>query len=144
MKKIILTLSLILSMSTFVLAGEINDSNFQGTYRLEGQVGNKKGVLIMVIRAGNVFEVARLYDDGHMGQTCDGKYKFEKVNVPDRFDQDLVMKGSQVSCPNDRQKVYEIELNLKSAKTKDLEKGTWGELYSSEERASLIVKIKKQ
>lgn len=125
MKKVLLLLSLGLLASTSSWATEISPGTLVGLYKAQAKVAFTRYYLNLRILDTNDFEIQRTYPDGRKDELCNGKYgivasffsRSEKVMAGKSF------KGT-FTCPSDRSRKVDFNINFSDKKIEDLVKGT--------------------
>ena len=120
-----LSLGVGLLVSTSALATEITPENLVGHYKAEAKVAFTRYYLSLRIIDNNDFEIQRTYPDGRKDESCNGTYSVG----PSLFRKDLQVlvgksfKGS-FTCPSDRSRTNNFNINFGEKKLEDLVKGT--------------------
>jgi hypothetical protein len=138
-KQILTILALMFLFATSVMAADINPTNMVGSYRIEAKALGKIAVFLLHVLPENQCEVTREFSDGHLGKLCNGTYSLSKEGARG---QDLYFR-SVFTCPDDRSIDLILDLNLASAKVRDLEKGTSVQVSSKDLPFAIYGKIKK-
>lgn len=125
MKKVVIMLSLGLLTSTSVWAKEITPETLIGRYKAEAKVAFTRYYLNMRVQDQNEFEIQRVYPDGRKDEVCNGKFTV----APSLFRRDTVVFAGKsfrgkFTCPSDRSKTNDFNINFGDKKIEDLEKGT--------------------
>jgi hypothetical protein len=120
-----LSLGLGLLVSTSALATEVTPENLIGRYKAEARVAFSRYYMNLRVVDTNDFEIQRTYPDGRKDEVCNGKYSV----VASLFRRDLqVLAGKSFkgtfSCPSDRSRSNDFNINFGDKKMEDLEKGT--------------------
>jgi hypothetical protein len=139
MKKVWMVLALGLTWSSNLMAAEINTINMVGNYRIEAKALGKKAVFLLHVLPDSQCEVTREYPDGHQGKLCNGDYQLSREGSRG---QNLYFR-SKFTCPNDRSQDLNLDLDLASAQTRDLEKGASVKVSSKDLPFAIYGKIKK-
>lgn len=125
MKKLLLLLSLGLLASTSSWATEITPGTLVGLYKAQAKVAFTRYYLNLRILDKDDFEIQRTYPDGRKDELCNGK--FSVVASLFRRNQEVMggksFKGT-FTCPSDRSRRNDFNINFADKKIEDLEKGT--------------------
>jgi hypothetical protein len=124
-KKVVIMLSLGLLTSTSVWAKEITPETLIGRYKAEAKVAFTRYYLNMRVLDENDFEIQRVYPNGRKDELCNGTYNIG----PSLFRRDMIVLAGKsfkgvFSCPSDRSKKNNFNINFGDKKIEDLEKGT--------------------
>lgn len=124
MKKVILSLAVFLT-ATVSLAAEITPDSLIGRYKVQAKIGFQKVYVNFRVLNTNEFEIQRTYESGRGDEVCNGKYNIN----PSLFWDDLVLaKGKSFNgvftCPSNRSRDVNFNINFQDKTTEDLVKGT--------------------
>jgi hypothetical protein len=131
-----------LTAGTRASAAEITKDNLVGFYVLEAKVLTKKMLFHLKVVSDTEFHVSSQDGDGNMGQWCNGPFTVTKEWSSEKGSETIIR--SEFTCPDNRSKVSTLNLNLKSAQVRDLEKGAQVEITSKEISYTVYGKLKKQ
>lgn len=125
MKKMFLSVTIGLLVSTSAWTKEITPENLVGHYKAQAKVAFTRYYLNLRILDTNDFEIQRTYPDGRKDEMCNGKYTV--VASLFRRNQEVFagksFKGT-FTCPSDRSRKNDFNINFGDKKVEDLEKGT--------------------
>lgn len=143
--KSVFLFAITLLLGSGVWAADITPNTLVGRYNIEAKAFNKSAKIRLTVIDAKQFEVQRLYDD-HAGKICNGTYQLkEESNWGEGgFGTNRIFKGL-FSCPDDRSKTADFDINFKTLTTRDLEKGAYVEVTSSlASGMTLNAKMKKE
>jgi hypothetical protein len=132
MKSIFMSAAVLL-FSTAVFAGELTPESIIGRYKVTARVAFQKIFVNFRVVDTNDFEIQRTYADGHSDEVCNGSYTLTRsLFWTDEFElaAGKTFKGV-VTCPSDRSKNMDFNIDFDNKTTEDLEKGTTVTVTSS-------------
>lgn len=130
MKKTAMFLTTALTlMSAQSFAEPLTSENLIGNYRATGKVLFKKFEVDLMVLGNSEFEVREVSSSGQYGETCSGIFTISAQGL---------FKGS-ASCPSDRSDVVKFNMNLGTAGTEELARGTYA-MVSTSKTGSLKIK----
>jgi hypothetical protein len=116
----------VLAAATPAHATEITPGNIIGRYRVQASVGFQTIYAKFRVLSTTEFEVQRTYSDGHSDAACNGTYQFSN-NVYVLGDgviaRTKMFKGN-ATCPTDRSKNYDFDIDFSNKSMEDLAHGT--------------------
>ena len=124
MGKLLLSMSLVLA-SASAWATEITPENLVGRYKAETRVGFQTYYINLRVIDGNDFEIQRAYSDGRKDEMCNGSYNLgsKLFRTESGIMAAKIFKGT-FTCPSDRSRKLNFNINFGNKTVEDLEKGT--------------------
>lgn len=125
MKRILLSTLFLIGIGWQSHAAELTPGNIVGRYRVSASVGFQKVYLKFRVIDTNEFELQRVYTSGKEDEVCNGTYNLNH-QVAWEYDTlvaSKVFKGV-FTCPSDRQKKIDFNIDFKNRTTDDLVNGT--------------------
>ena len=138
---------LALVFSSPSVAAELTPENLVGRYKVSARVGFQKFYVNFRVVDRNDFEIQRAYADGRVDELCNGTYNLNRSLF---WSPDLeILAGKtfkgRFTCPSDRSKTMDFDIDFKNTTTTDLEKGTNVIVTSSAARGMRVnAYVKKQ
>lgn len=132
MKKVILSALLLMGIGWQSQAAELSPGNIVGRYKVSANVGFQKVYLKFRVVDTNEFEIQRVYASGKEEEICNGTYNLNAQvawNIAN-LATNKIFKGV-FTCPSDRQKRVDFDINFKDRTTEDLVNGTTVTVTSS-------------
>lgn len=125
MKRILLSTLVLLGISLQTMAAELSPGNIVGHYKVSASVGFQKVYLKFHVVDANDFEIQRVYPSGKEDEVCNGTYNLNTQLAWNMttFANNTVFKGV-FTCPSNRQKRIDFDIDFKNKTTEDLVKGT--------------------
>lgn len=125
MKNLFLGALMILGASLHAQAAELSPGNIIGRYKVSADVGFQKVYLKFHVVDTNEFELQRVHPNGQEDEICNGTYAMNTSLVwnIDTLATEKVFKGV-FTCPSNRSKRVDFNINFKNRTTEDLTKGT--------------------
>ncbi|WP_413576247.1 hypothetical protein ACLVWU_17845 [Bdellovibrio sp. HCB290] len=126
MKKFVLPLLLLVSGSIPAFATPISADNIVGRYNVEASYMFQKAYMKFRVLNNHEFEITRYHKDGRTEPTCQGSFV---VNNSLYFDDYGVLNAGGryfkgvFTCPNDRSKKVDFNIDYKNTQVEDLPKG---------------------
>jgi len=138
-------LALVFSSPSF--ADELTPDNLVGRYKVSARVGFQKIFVNFRVVDRNDFEIQRTYADGRTDEVCNGTYSLNRSLF--WTDEIEIAAGKEFkgkfTCPSDRSKTLDFDIDFKDTTTEDLEKGTTVTVTSSAARGMRVnAYVKKQ
>lgn len=132
MKRILFATLFLIGMGWQAHAAELTPGNIIGRYKVSASVAFQKVYLKFHVINTNDFEIQRVYPSGKEDEVCNGTYD---LNSQISWDYDTlvaskVFKGV-FTCPSDRQKRVDFNIDFKNRTTDDLITGTTVTVTSS-------------
>ncbi|MBO9666763.1 MAG: hypothetical protein J7501_08095 [Bdellovibrio sp.] len=127
MTKFVLPLALMLAGSVSAFATPLTSENIIGRYKVDAHYGPKHAYLKFNVVNSNEFEVTRYNPDtGERDATCQGTFKM--TNSSYYNDLGILTDGGRYfkgvfTCPNDRSKKIDFNIDYKGTQLEDLDKG---------------------
>jgi|GEM_PF-1722055 len=124
------------------VAAELSPENLIGRYKVSARVGFQKFYVNFRVVDTNDFEVQRAYSDGRVDEICNGKYTLTRnLFWSDELE---ILSGKsfkgQFSCPSDRSKTMDFDIDFRNTTTDDLAKGTTVSVSARGMRVNAFVK----
>lgn len=125
MGKFLISMGLLMATATAVAATEITPDNLVGRYKAETRVGFQRYYVNLRVLDKNDFEIQRAYSDGRKDEMCNGSYSLGNtlLRTETGIKAAKVFKGT-FTCPSDRSRKLNFNINFGSKTVEDLEKGT--------------------
>lgn len=142
----ILSSMLLFFISTQVLAAELTPDNIVGQYKVSARSGFMTVYLNFNVLSDKEFEIQRTYASGRTDEVCNGNYH---LNAQIFWDLDSLGAGKifkgVFTCPSNRSKSFDFNIDFKDKTTEDLTKGTIVTVTSSlAPGRSINAHVKKQ
>lgn len=106
-------------------AAELSPDNIIGQYKVSASVGFQKVYLNFHVIDRNAFEIQRVYPSGKQDEVCNGTYSMNTHiawNIAS-LAINKVFRG-KFTCPSNRSKNIDFNIDFKNRTTEDLAKGT--------------------
>lgn len=126
MKKIVLSVLLLLAGSVPAFATPISADNIIGRYNVEASYMFQKAYMKFNVINSQEFEITRYYKNGDVDPTCQGTFKV--TNSLYYNEAGRLMTGGRYfkgvfTCPDDRSKKIDFNIDYKNTQVEDLPKG---------------------
>jgi len=126
MKRILLSTLLLFGISGWQAhAAELSPDNIIGHYKVTANAGFRRVNLKIHVLNTNEFEIQRVYASGRGDEVCNGTYRLDSQlawNIANIMTKN-VFKGV-FTCPSNRQRKIDFNIDYKNRTTEDLIKGT--------------------
>ncbi len=122
----------LMGMSLQTMAAELGPGNIVGRYKVSASVGFQKVYLKFYVINPNEFEIQRVYPSGKEDEVCNGTYSLSSHlawNLA-KLAKSTVFEGV-FTCPSNRQKHVDFDIDFKNRTLEDLVKGTTVTVTSS-------------
>lgn len=117
--------AIVLFSYTQTFAEVLTPENLVGHYGVNARVGFRTVNVDFRVLNTTEFELQRISSDGRRDQTCNGTYK---LNPTFYWDMDKLAPGKifkgVFTCPNDRSKEVDFNIDFGNRTTEDLARGT--------------------
>lgn len=118
--------SLLIFLCSQAFAAELSPGNLVGRYKVEAKAGFQKVFLNFRVVNTSEFELQRTYPDGHSDQSCNGTYS---LNPSLFWTNEIILASGKTfkgvfTCPNDRSKNVNFNIDFENKTTDDLSRGT--------------------
>lgn len=126
MIKYFLTTALFVFTASQALATELTPTTLVGRYKVVATAGFQKVYVNFRVADTNSFEFQRTYADGSKDELCDGNYSLSNsfyLNEMALLTANKSFKG-KMTCPSDRNKKIDFNINFGGTTVEDLVKGT--------------------
>jgi hypothetical protein len=144
--KIILCAFVLLGFGAQVKAAELTPETIIGHYRVSANIAFHKVYLKFHVVDADSFEIQRVYPNGKEEEVCNGTYGMNTKTAGNMavLATSGVFKGV-FTCPSNRQKRVDFDIDFKNKTTEDLINGTMVTVTSSLTRGYTInAFVKKQ
>ncbi|MEK2689270.1 hypothetical protein [Bdellovibrio sp. GT3] len=126
MKKFVLPLLLMVSGSIPAFATPLTADNIVGRYNVEASYMFQKAYMKFHVMNNKEFEITRYHKDGRTEATCQGSFIVTNKSFYDEYgirnNNGRYFKGV-FTCPNDRSKKIDFNIDYKNTQLEDLPKG---------------------
>ena len=125
MKQLLAVLTLLFAVSGQASAAELSPDTIIGKYKVSASVGFQKVYLNFHVVDRNEFEIQRVYPNGKQDEVCNGTYAMNNHlawNIAS-LAINKVFQGT-FTCPSNRSKNIDFNIDFKNRTTEDLSKGT--------------------
>lgn len=106
--------------SAFAFATPLTPDNIIGRYKVDASYMGQHAYVKIRIVNNREFDITRYYPSGKQDPTCQGTYSFGSK----------IFRGV-FTCPDDRSKKYDFNIDYKNTQLEDLIKGTTVSVSSS-------------
>ena len=119
--------------STLAWATPLTPENIIGRYKVDASYMFQHAYMKIHVVNSNEFDITRYYPDGKEEPTCQGTYTFGNnvfIDEAGFLTAGKAFKGV-FTCPNDRSKKYDFNIDYKNTQLEDLIKGASVSVTSS-------------